>query len=84
MKREGQAVLEGRFISPFFLPDWAKGCESNACANCLIRQKIASAIDVQTRPSATCRLLPSPAPVPVHAKDESLGFELAFALDELV
>ena len=29
------------------------------------------------------RLLPSPALVPVHAKDESLGFKLAFALDEL-
>lgn len=29
------------------------------------------------------RQLPSPAPVAVHVKDESLAFELTFALDEL-
>ena len=31
-KRDKQAVLKGRLISPFVLPDWAKDCESNACA----------------------------------------------------
>ena len=76
-EEEGQAVLKGRFITSFFLPDWAKGCESNACANCLIKQKIARAIDCKL---ACLRHFRSPAPGPVHAKDDPLGFELPFAM----
>ena len=79
------AISPARGISLLLYLTGQKIAGAMPVLNCLIRQKIARAVDVQTRPFARSRcLLPLPAPVAIHVKAESLAFELAFALDELV